>query len=464
MIRIEKDIHTPRPLEEVFPFIADFCNLPDWDPGVLSSQKTSKGILKEGDTFMLETSFGLQKIPITYTLDKLIPHKEVVYSAANHAIEIVDRIRFSPQANGGTKVQYMADFTPTKDYASFEPFFRLLLSQTGKKAFQGMTRALQVSEVKDLGMWKKFADSLILPGMLYFTKYGYHAIEEHRPAITQRLEGKLVIVTGATSGLGYETALSLARLGATLVLVGRNEEKLSNAKQNIYDETGNSSIETEKADLSLLEQVRNVAERILQKHSKIDILVNNAGYLFPQREITSEGNETSLSLLLLSPYLLSHLLLPGLQQSGNAKIVNVSSGGMYTQKIVLDDLQSEKDYNGSVAYARAKRGLVIATEYLSKTWQKDNIQVNAMHPGWADTTAVQQTLPEFHKIMRGFLRTAKEGADTIIWLAADPAVANISGEFWLDRQIHATEIVPGTSHTAEEKRRLIEELNSLCKL
>jgi len=140
----------------------------------------------------------------------------------------------------------------------------------------------------------------------------------------------------------------------------------------------------------LLEEVRALAARLLKKGKAIDVLVNNAGALINAREETAEGLEKNFALLLLSPYLLSSLLRPLLKkaasQHGVARVVNVLSGGMYTQKIHVDDLQSRKgSYSGSVAYARAKRGLMILTEEWARRWARDGIVVNALHPGWADT-------------------------------------------------------------------------------
>jgi hypothetical protein len=142
------------------------------------------------------------------------------------------------------------------------------------------------------------------------------------------------------------------------------------------------------------------------------------------------------------------LLNKAASQHGVARVVNVLSGGMYTQKIHVDDLQSKNGtYSGSVAYARAKRGLMILTEEWARRWAKDGIVVNAMHPGWADTPGVLEALPEFHRVTERVLRTPEEGADTIVWLAAATEAGKVSGEFWLDRR-HLKHVLPGTRETA----------------
>jgi hypothetical protein len=132
---------------------------------------------------------------------------------------------------------------------------------------------------------------------------------------------------------------------------------------------------------------------------------------------------------------------------------------MYTQKIQVDDLQSQSgSYSGAVAYARAKRGLMILTEEWARRWAQDGIVVNAMHPGWADTPGVVTSLPEFHRITGRVLRTPEEGADTIVWLAAATEAGKVSGEFWLDRRPHLKYVLPGTRETLAERSRLLEAL------
>ena len=134
---------------------------------------------------------------------------------------------------------------------------------------------------------------------------------------------------------------------------------------------------------------------------------------------------------------------------------------MYTQRIRVDDLQNAKGtYSGSVAYARAKRGLMILTEEWASQWRSDGIVVNAMHPGWADTPGVETALPGFHRLTRGLLRSPEEGADTIVWLAAAPEAADVSGAFWLDRERHPTHVLRSTRETAEDRSALLEALRA----
>ncbi|MCB1733255.1 MAG: SDR family oxidoreductase, partial [Halieaceae bacterium] len=191
----------------------------------------------------------------------------------------------------------------------------------------------------------------------------------------------------------------------------------------------------------------------------IDVLVNNAGALFNPRGETPEGLEQSFALLLLSPYRLTEGLKPLLARAGQARVINVVSGGMYSQRLDLDRLEAPvEDYSGSVAYARAKRGLMIVTRHWAQAWADQNIVVNAMHPGWADTPGVESSLPIFHRLTRPLLRTPEQGADTIVWLASASEAGKASGKLFLDRQPRSSHLLASTRETAAEREALLEAL------
>ena len=251
----------------------------------------------------------------------------------------------------------------------------------------------------------------------------------------------------------------MAGLGARVILVGRDSTKLRQARREIITATGNERIATERADLGLLADVKALVRRLLEQEPEIHVLVNNAAVLPGSRSQTSEGLETAFATDLLSPFLLTSLLLPRLRASAPARIVNVSSGGMYLSGIDLDDLENARgSYDGSRAYARAKRGLMMLTEYWADSLEGSGVVVNAMHPGWADTPGVQDSLPGFHRLTRSVLRSPEQGADTIVWLAAAPEAGQVSGKFWLDREPHLSAILPGTAGNRDLRERLVEEL------
>ena len=215
----------------------------------------------------------------------------------------------------------------------------------------------------------------------------------------------------------------------------------------------------EVADLGLIKEVKELAARLNQQGGAIDVLVNNAGALLNPRQTTTEGLEASFALLLLSPYVLSNDLLPLLKESGKARIINVSSGGMYAKRISVSNLESTKgEYSGADAYARAKRGLVMMGEEWAKDWAEFGITIHNMHPGWALTPGLEVGLPGFATKMRRVLRDPKEGADTIIWLGAATEVAKTSGLFWLDRVPHTTHLSSKTQETPEQREALITAL------
>ncbi|MEP4525531.1 MAG: SDR family NAD(P)-dependent oxidoreductase, partial [Alloalcanivorax venustensis] len=190
-------------------------------------------------------------------------------------------------------------------------------------------------------------------------------------------------------------------------------------------------------------------------------LINNAGALFNERDLTTEGTERTLAVNLLAPYLLTEKLLPALERA-RGRVVNVASGGLYLQALHLEDMEFENErFDGAKAYARAKRALVAQTEHWAE--QHPGVRFNSMHPGWADTPGVAASLPAFHKRVGPWLRSPRQGADTMVWLASSPAVADISGRFWFDRRPRPTAVLPGTRVTPDQRRQLARWLAARCR-
>jgi dehydrogenase/reductase SDR family protein 12 len=299
-------------------------------------------------------------------------------------------------------------------------------------------------------MW--MLDQFLDKSLLGYTSLGYRW--RSHPSIDADLTGRTAVVTGATSGLGKQTATELARLGATVQLVGRNRDKTEQVAAGITEQTGRAAVRVQVADLSSMYDVRMLAERI---EAPIHILVNNAGVLLPTRTETAEGIETTFATNLLGHFLLTNLLVPKLAAS--ARIINVASGGMYAQRISVSDLQNAHGtYDGAKAYARTKRAQVILTELWAGALAPRGVVVHAMHPGWADTPGVSTSLPRFYRLARPLLRSPAQGADTIVWLcAADEAVGS-TGKFWHDRTPRPTHRFARTRETTEEREALWSEL------
>lgn len=290
-----------------------------------------------------------------------------------------------------------------------------------------------------------------------FTNLGYRLHARRFEPIDSDLEGQTVVITGATGGLGKAAALRISSLGARTVVVGRSDEKLRQAEEEIGGDVAGY-----RADLSLMAQVRELAETLNREERRIDVLINNVGVLLPARETTSEGLEKTLATDLAGHFLLTNLLIPRLVESAPARIINVTSGGMYSEKIRPDDLESALgEYRGPVAYARAKRGQVILTGMWAGRLGDTGVTVHAMHPGWAETSGVANSLPTFNRLMGPMLRTPDQGADTIVWLAADSEPATTSGLLWFDREPVEKHFVDRTRETVEDRRRLWKRLVEL---
>jgi dehydrogenase/reductase SDR family member 12 len=278
----------------------------------------------------------------------------------------------------------------------------------------------------------------------------------------QSMDGKVVLVTGATSGLGLAAAEGFARLGAAIWLPARSEQRGERARTQIMASSPDSDVRVGLCDLSDLESVRAFAKRLGEETGRLDVLVNNAGALAGERTLWADGIELTFATNVLGPFLLTNLLVPLLEKSKPARIINVSSGGMYTQRIDLDDLQmAHEDFDGPAAYARTKRAQVILTELWAQRLRDTGVVVHAMHPGWVDTPGLKSSLPRFYGLTRRLLRTPQEGADTILWLGAAPEPARSSGGFWHDRRERPTHRVPQTKQTPQEHERLWAECERL---
>jgi NAD(P)-dependent dehydrogenase (short-subunit alcohol dehydrogenase family) len=298
-------------------------------------------------------------------------------------------------------------------------------------------------------MWglNKLLDRSIL---FSFDRGGFnrHARKFNPEDLKVNLNHKICLLTGANSGLGFETAKTLSKMGATVILVCRNKKRGEAALKKI---AGKARLEL--LDVSDLQAVATFVSNL--KESRIDILIHNAGHLPDQREVTLQGHERVLATHVLGPFLLTRLLLPKLLQATQPKIIFVSSGGMYAQKLNLDNIQSiVPPYDGVRAYANAKRAQVLLAKLWSKKISPKTASFYCMHPGWANTSGVSRSLPRFWRIMKSRLRTPKEGADTMIWLAANPKLTEQTGEFWFDRQPAPTHLFPWTHETPGDRQRL----------
>ncbi len=308
---------------------------------------------------------------------------------------------------------------------------------------------------------QRVVDTVIeAPVFTSFTRLGYDArsrLADWKPIGEYDASGRVVLVTGATSGLGLVTAEQLAAVGATVVLLGRDESKTNRVRDQISESTGSELVSTAIADMGDLDAVRRVAGELNERLDRLDVLIHNAGALSATRQLSAQGMEQTVASQVVGPFLLTTLLLPVLEKSASARVLTMSSGGMYASPLRVNELQMGADYKGSEQYARAKRAQVTLNEMWPQRVASGDVVFHAMHPGWADTPGVRESLPTFRKIVGPLLRSPQQGADTMLWLALDDGEPRAStGKFWLDRHQRSIHKLPSTrsSDTPERRQQL----------
>ena len=281
------------------------------------------------------------------------------------------------------------------------------------------------------------------------------------PADPLRMDGKVVLVTGASSGLGRAAAARLARLGADVKVLTRDSDRSAKLARELAKETG-GRVGGVTCDVSDLTSVRRFTGRFAAAEDRLDVLVNNAGVMPPERTETADGVELTFATHVLGPHVLIERLSPLLEAAAPSRVINVSSGGMYSQRLAIDDLQSERgSYRKNAVYAKTKRAQVVLTHEWARRLEPAGVAVQSMHPGWADTQGVRDSLPGFSKVTRGIIRDVDEGADTIVWLAASPEAQHPTGAFWHDRRVRPEHYLPRTKESPGDAARLwatVEEL------
>jgi NAD(P)-dependent dehydrogenase (short-subunit alcohol dehydrogenase family) len=310
-------------------------------------------------------------------------------------------------------------------------------------------------------------DAAIVPG---FSRLGFAARSRlnHWDRVSDYdLTGKVVVITGPTSGLGEECVRILAPTGAQLVLVARNKEKCEGVIASVLAMCTGPEPVCVVAEMGDLQSVANAARQIASQFPQVFAVIHNAGALLNSREVSPQGIEQTIASHVLGPHLLTTALLANLR-AAKGRVVTVSSGGMYSANLpMIDDSHgiemTSESYNGTKQYAIAKRVQVT----LNSMWatKEPSVDFCAMHPGWADTPGVQESIPRFRQITRPILRTVAEGADTIAWLAAGQPIPGPSGSFWSDREMRSIHKLPSTrrSDTAESRSTVWNWCNEKIK-
>ena len=296
-------------------------------------------------------------------------------------------------------------------------------------------------------------DAAVVPG---FSRIGFvlrSRVEHWADIDAMPMNGRIVVITGPTSGLGAETARMLARAGAQLVLVGRNPEKCDAIAAELRAMKTQPVVDIVRAEMGDLESVASASNEIARRFPRVDVLVHNAGALLKTRESSPQGIEQTVASHVVGPHLMTTVLRDVLRAT-HGRVITVSSGGMYAAP--LPQLQKGEhlemsDYDGTRQYAVAKRAQVT----LNRLWAENepDVEFAAMHPGWADTPGVQESIPLFRTVTRPILRTAAQGADTIAWLAAVNPLPRESGAFWCDRAVREIHKVPSTRRSDNPEAR-----------
>jgi NAD(P)-dependent dehydrogenase (short-subunit alcohol dehydrogenase family) len=247
------------------------------------------------------------------------------------------------------------------------------------------------------------------------------------------MNNKTCLITGATDGIGYMTAQALAQQGATVIIVGRNQNKCETTVSNIKQQTGNHNVEYMVADLSSIKDIYRLAPEFLSRHQRLDVLVNNVGAIFMSRQESVDGLEMTFALNHVSYFLVTHLLLDMLRASAPARIVNVSSMAHKYTKINFDNLQGQRKYSGMEIYSQSKLANILFTYELARRLEGTGITANALHPGVVSSNFAMNNGFQ-GRVMRKAMDVASinvtEGAQTSVYLATSPEVEGITGKYF----------------------------------
>ena len=251
------------------------------------------------------------------------------------------------------------------------------------------------------------------------------------------MAGRMVLVTGATSGIGRATALGLATMGAHIAITGRDRRRTDDAAREIRA-AGAGGVDVFVVDLSSQAQVRRLAREVLDGLPRIDVLVNNVGGYWSTRHVTADGLERTFALNHLAPFLLTNLLLAQLERNAPARVVTVASNAHATGRIDFDDLQGERSYSGGRAYGQSKLANVLFTYHLARRLRGCAVTANALHPGLVRTSFGAEDPARIQRLLvpllRPVMKSPAQGAATSIHLASVPELEQVSGRYFANRR------------------------------
>ncbi|GAC1655063.1 MAG: SDR family oxidoreductase [Ktedonobacteraceae bacterium] len=283
--------------------------------------------------------------------------------------------------------------------------------------------------------------------------------------ISKPTQGKRILITGATSGIGLATARELARQGAEVIIVSSSRDNCAAAVKQIKQQTGNNEVKFFVADLSSQQSIRQLVNDFKKQYQHLDVLVNNVGLVFMKRQESVDGIELTLALNHLGFFLLTSLLLETLIVSGRTRIVNVSSAGHLNGKINFEDIEGKKHYNGVTAYDQSKLANIMFTYELSRRLQNTSVTANCLHPGLVATNFGANNGGFYRYVLRPLLNpfsaSPEKGAETSIYLATNAEVAGVTGKYFGKKQSIASS---KSSYDEETWKRLWEVSEEFTRL
>ena len=241
------------------------------------------------------------------------------------------------------------------------------------------------------------------------------------------LSNKTILITGATDGIGKETARQLAMMDARVIIHGRNLEKAERVREEIIVAASNEKVEIMIADFSSLNQVRSLADQVLSTHEHLDVLINNAGVYTTKKAITPDGYEMTFAVNHLAHFLLTNLLHDRIKASAPARIITVSSSAHFDARFDIENLNAEKKFHGWGAYCISKLANLLFTFALARRLEKSGVTANSLHPGFINTNILGRDVPG--------RKPVAEGAETPVYLASSNEVKDVSGQYFSQKQI-----------------------------
>lgn len=282
------------------------------------------------------------------------------------------------------------------------------------------------------------------------------------------MEGRVALVTGATSGIGRVVATALAAAGATVLVCGRDPDKVASVVAEFNgDRPGQAHGQAlgEVADLSSLSATRAMARRVAAAYPRLDVLIHCAGGLQRERKRSQDGYELTAATHVLAPFLITAELTGALSAAAPSRVITVTSGGAYASRLSVSELESPPEpYRGAKVYSQAKRAQIVLTAEWARRLGPSGVAAHVMHPGWVDTPGLVAGMPGFHKVMGPVLRSPEHGADTVIWLASAAPGLLGTGQLWLDRRVRSAYHVPRTRESAGERSALWAWCERACRV